>query len=173
LRTQQILAYESGVADTVDPLAGSYFVESLTDAVEAAARRVMGAVADAGGAVAAIEARVVQGMIEDAAYAHARRVESGEIVVVGVNRFVSDSAAVPETPGMDPELEARQAERLASWRAARDGTALDTALAEVAAAAGSTANVLYPMKQALALGATVGEVSGVLEGVFGRYRPGE
>ncbi len=172
LRTQQILAFESGVADTVDPLAGSYFVEALTDAVEEKATELLEEIEARGGAVAAIEAGWMQRQIEEAAYAEARRQDSGESVVVGVNRFVADEE--PEVPVLvvDPALEEDQKERLAELRATRDGAAVQRALDDVGAAAASDTNLLPPMRRALELGATVGEVSDALRRVFGEYRPG-
>ncbi len=172
LRTQQILAYESGVADTVDPLAGSYFVEALTDAVEEKATELLDEVESRGGAVAAIEAGWMQRQIEEAAYAEARRQESGESVVVGVNRFVAEEE--PEVPVLvvDPALEEDQKQRLAALRRGRDGAAVARALDEVTEAAVAGVNVLPPMRRALELRATVGEVSDALRRVFGEYRPG-
>jgi methylmalonyl-CoA mutase N-terminal domain/subunit len=172
LRTQQIIAYESGVADTVDPLGGSYFIESLTDSVEDAARRVMHEIEAVGGAVAAIEAGVVQRMIEDSAYREARRVEAGESVVVGVNRFVEDAGSDIPTMAVDRSVEAAQTARLAALRSKRRTEAVDSALDDVRTAAASEANLLYPMKVALERDATLGEVSAALGDVFGRYRPG-
>jgi methylmalonyl-CoA mutase N-terminal domain/subunit len=172
LRTQQILGFESGVGDTVDPLAGSYYVESLTDEVEAAAERIIREIDDAGGAVAAIEAGLAQGLIEDAAYREAQRIESGESVVVGMNRFLSETADDVPVMTVDPQLERDQVARLHALRTARDGAAVDSALAEVRRVAADGGNLLYPMKRALELRATLGEVSGVLVDVFGRYRPG-
>jgi methylmalonyl-CoA mutase N-terminal domain/subunit len=172
LRTQQIIAHESGVADTVDPLAGSYFIESLTDAVEEAARRVMAEIDTAGGAVAAIESGVVQRMIEDSAYGVARGVESGEAVVVGVNRFVEEGGGEVPTTVVDRTVEEAQVERLADLRSRRDQQAVDAALDAVRAAAAGDANLLHPMKAALERDATLGEVSTALGDVFGRYRPG-
>ena len=171
LRTQQILAYEAGVADTVDPLAGSYFVEALTDAVEEAAGRVLQEIDSAGGAVAAVEQGVVQRMIEDSAYREARRQEDGESVVVGVNRFTDAGGEPIPTLVIDPEVEADQGRRVAAVRAGRDTPAVEAALEEVRRVAVDGGNLLYPMKAALARRATLGEVSGVLEGVFGRHRP--
>jgi methylmalonyl-CoA mutase N-terminal domain/subunit len=172
LRTQQIIAHESGVADTVDPLAGSYFIESLTDSVEEAARRVMAEIEAAGGAVAAIESGVVQRMIEDSAYREARRVESGEAIVVGVNRFVEEDVGEVPTTVVDHSVEEAQAERLAGMRSGRDQAAVDAGLDAVRAAAAGDENLLRPMKAALQRDATLGEVSSALEDVFGRYRPG-
>jgi methylmalonyl-CoA mutase N-terminal domain/subunit len=171
LRTQQIIGYESGVADTIDPLAGSYFVEWLTDRVEERIRAAMGEIAAAGGAVAAVEAGVVQRMIEDSAYSHARGVESGEVVVVGVNRFAENEGGAVTPLTLDPRLEAEQVARVVQWRTARETGAVVAALQRVGSAAAGTNNVLPAMKEALLAGATVGEVSGTLAEVFGRYRP--
>jgi methylmalonyl-CoA mutase, N-terminal domain len=171
LRTQQIIAHESGIADTVDPLAGSYFVEALTDAVEESARTVMRAVAAAGGAVSAVESGLVQRMIEDSAYREARRMESGESVVVGVNRYADDHGEVHAALEFDPDVEREQSSRLERLRSERNGPAVATALESVGIAAAGDGNLLYPMKVALEAGATVGEVSAALEHVFGRYHP--
>ncbi|MFP5375441.1 MAG: methylmalonyl-CoA mutase [Acidimicrobiia bacterium] len=172
LRTQQVIAHESGVADTVDPLGGSYFVEALTDEVEAAAQAYLDRIDAMGGAVAAIESRFLQDEVERAAYAAARAVESGDKVVVGVNRFTEGEAAPTEVVPADPELERRQAERVRAVRAGRDGPAVRAALEDLAAAARGTANVLDPMKEALRARATLGEVSDVLRAELGTYRPG-
>ncbi|MGH8874123.1 MAG: acyl-CoA mutase large subunit family protein [Acidimicrobiia bacterium] len=172
LRTQQILALESGITDTADPLAGSYFVEALTDALETKATELLDKVEGMGGAVAAIEAGFVQGEIEEAAYTEARRVESGDSVVVGVNRFVEQPDQPVAVLRMDPALEQQQRERLAQLRAARDQGEVERALAAVRAAAEEVDNLLYPMKEALRARATLGEVSDTLREVFGIYRPG-
>jgi methylmalonyl-CoA mutase N-terminal domain/subunit len=171
LRTQQILGYESGVADTVDPLGGSYFVESLTDALEASIRRIMDQIDEAGGAVAALESGIVQRMIEDSAYRQAQRVEAGTAVVVGVNRFDDGAGADVPVMTIDPALEREQAERLARHRAERDPAAVHRALDTVRSVAAGEANLLPPMKQALRVGATLGEISSALVTVFGRHRP--
>ena len=169
LRTQQILAYESGIADTVDPFGGSYFMEALTDDVEAAAQELFDRVEEAGGAVAAIEAGLMQSQIEEAAYTEARRQASGESVVVGVNRFASDGDGPIQVLRVDPALEVGQRQRLADWRGRRGP--LDAHLEAVAETARGSENLLPSMKMALAAGATVGEVSDALRGVFGLYRP--
>ena len=171
LRTQQILAFETGVPDTVDPLAGSYFVESLTDSLEAEAQRLIDEVDALGGAVAAIDAGFPQREIEDAAYREATRLEKGESVLVGVNRFVAPAEAPIPILAVDPELERGQVSRTQEVRSGRDADAVAAGLAEIRAAAVGGDNVLYPMKRALASMATVGEVSDVLRDVFGRYRP--
>ncbi|MFB6631449.1 methylmalonyl-CoA mutase [Streptomyces sp. NPDC056362] len=171
LRTQQVLAHETDVTATVDPFAGSYVVESLTDDVEAAALELMGRIEEMGGAVAAIERGYQKDEIERSAYRIARETDSGERVVVGVNRYAMDVEEPYEPLRVDPAIEARQAERLARLRAGRDGAAVDTALAALRAAAEGTDNVLYPMKEALRARATVGEVCDALRAVWGTYVP--
>jgi methylmalonyl-CoA mutase N-terminal domain/subunit len=171
LRTQQVIGFESGVADTVDPLAGSYYVESLTDAVERGALEYLERIDRLGGAVAAIEARFMQDEIEQAAYADAKAVEDGEKVVVGVNRFVEERREPAEVFPIDIELQRSQVERTKRVRAERDQAAVDAALQRVGAAARGTENLLVPMKAALSAMATLGEVSDVLRAEFGAYEP--
>jgi methylmalonyl-CoA mutase, N-terminal domain len=171
LRTQQVIGYETGVAESVDPLGGSYFVESLTDELERAAAEIMGEVDALGGAVAAIEAGYYQDEIHEAAYRIQRGVESGERVVVGVNRFVDETARPVELQRIADEEVARQVGRLAELRATRDESAVRAAVAEVEATAGGTGNLLPPMREALRLRATLGEVSDALRRAFGEYRP--
>jgi methylmalonyl-CoA mutase N-terminal domain/subunit len=171
LRTQQIIAYESGVAATADPLAGSYVVEALTDALEAAASELIERIDDLGGAVAAIEVGWVQGEIADAAYAYQQRVESGEQVVVGVNRFADQAATQVPVFYPDEAVAREQAAGLARLRAERDNAAVGAALDGLRRAAQGTENVLEPMREALKRLATVGEVCGVLREVWGEYRP--
>ncbi len=172
LRTQQIVGYESGVVDTVDPLAGSYFVESLTDEVERGAWAYLDRIDDMGGAVAAIEAGFMQGEIEQAAYAYAKAIDDQEKVVVGVNRFTDAEVESPDVFPIDPALQRSQVERTGTVRAQRDQQAVDAALADVRAAARGTANLLVPMREALRRMATLGEVSDVLREEFGVYQPG-
>jgi methylmalonyl-CoA mutase N-terminal domain/subunit len=171
LRTQQVLAYETDVTKTVDPFAGSYVVESMTDDLEAAVRELMQAVEDRGGAVRAIEEGFQKSEIERSAYRVAQQVDSGERVVVGVNRFVTPDDEAYQPLRVDPAIEAEQAERLAKLRAERDQPAVDRALAALQDAAKGTDNVLPPLKQALALRATVGEVCHALRAVWGTYVP--
>ena len=171
LRTQQVIGYESGIADTADPLAGSYFVESLTNDVEARARQYLDEIDRRGGAVAAIEAGYMQAEIEAAAYEFARAVDRGEKVVVGVNRFVSDDASAADVFPIDPRQQREQIERVVRLKSSRDADAVRRALEDVETAARGTANILYPMKVALAHRATLGEVSDVLRGVFGEFHP--
>lgn len=171
LRTQQVLAYETDVTATVDPFAGSYVVEAMTDEVEAAALDLMRQVEDRGGAVDAIEQGFQKGEIERSAYRIAQEQESGERVVVGVNRFQSAAEEPYEPMRVDPAIEAQQAERLARLRAERDQEAVDAALAALRKAAEGTDNVLYPMRDALRERATVGEVCNTLREIWGAYVP--
>ena len=170
LRTQQILGYESGVASVVDPLAGSYFVESLTDRLESEALDLINRIDELGGAVAAIEGGFQQREIEDAAYEYARSVEADSTVIVGVNRFEAPDSEPNDLLRVDPKIEGDQVERLRKLRAARDQDAVDAALSALREAAAGDTNLLYPIRDALRLEATVGEVSAALVGVFGRYR---
>ncbi len=171
LRTQQVLAYETDVTKTVDPFAGSYAVESLTDDIEAASRRLMQQVADRGGAVAAIEQGFQKTEIERAAYSVARQIDAGERVVVGVNRFHLDEEEPYEPLRLDAAIEVKQARKLAALRAGRDQAVVEAALDDIRAAARGTGNVLYPLKEALKFRATVGEVCNALRDVWGVYRP--
>ncbi|MFN8155931.1 MAG: methylmalonyl-CoA mutase family protein [Candidatus Nanopelagicales bacterium] len=171
LRTQQVLAYETDVTATVDPFAGSYVVESLTDELEAAALDLMRQVEDRGGAVAAIEQGFQKSEIERSAYAVAQQIDGGERVVVGVNRFTVDEEEHYEPLRVDPAIEAEQCARLEKLRASRDQAAVDAALDALRAAARGEDNVLYPMREALRAHATVGEVSDALREVWGTYTP--
>ncbi|MET9695804.1 methylmalonyl-CoA mutase family protein [Streptomyces sp. NPDC006529] len=171
LRTQQVLAHETDVAHTVDPFAGSYAVERMTDELEEAAVALLGRIEEMGGAVAAIERGFQKGEIERNAYRIACETDSGERVVVGLNRYALDEEEPYEPLRVDPALEAAQCARLARLRAERDGAAVDAALAALGEAAAGPANVLYPMKEALRARATVGEVCDALREVWGRYVP--
>ncbi|MEU6605178.1 methylmalonyl-CoA mutase family protein, partial [Streptomyces shenzhenensis] len=173
LRTQQVLAHETDVTATVDPLAGSYAIERLTDGLEAATLDLMRKVEDLGGAAAAIEHGFQKAEIERNAYRIAQETDTGDRVVVGVNRFRLDEEEPYEPLRVDPAIEARQAERLAALRAGRDRGAVDSALAALRKAAEGEDNVLYPMKEALRARATVGEVCGALREVWGTYVPSD
>jgi methylmalonyl-CoA mutase N-terminal domain/subunit len=173
LRTQQVLAFETDVTKTVDPFAGSYVVESLTDALEAEIVTLIQAVDDRGGAVAAIEQGFQKDEIERSAYQVAQEIDDGERVVVGVNRFTTDEKEPYEPLRVDPAIEAEQREALVRLRARRDGAAVEKALAELRTAAEGTDNVLPPMRAALAAEATVGEVSNALRDVWGVYTPSD
>ncbi len=171
LRTQQIVGYETGVTETVDPLAGSYFLESITLDLERLARAYLELVEAMGGAVAAIEAGFYQDEIHEAAFRIQQGIESGERIVVGVNRYVDpEEQPVPLQRIGESEV-ATQVRRLEALRADRDGEAVGAALAAVAETARGTANLLPSMKEALAARATLGEVSDALRDVFGEYRP--
>jgi methylmalonyl-CoA mutase, N-terminal domain len=172
LRTQQVIGYETGVADTADPLAGSYFLETLTDEIEARAHEYMEKIEGMGGAVAAIEAGWIQEEIHEAAFKIQQGVETGDRVVVGVNRFQEQEEEPVELLRLDQEAVRRQVERLRALRRERDQGAVDRALKEVDEAARGTDNLLYPMRDALKARATLGEVSDALRRVFGEYRPG-
>ncbi|MEV7183149.1 methylmalonyl-CoA mutase family protein [Kitasatospora sp. NPDC093102] len=173
LRTQQVLAYETDVTATVDPFAGSYAVESLTDEVEAAAQALMDRIEEQGGAVAAIERGYQKGEIERTAYRFQQETDSGERTVVGVNRFRSDAEEPYRPLRVDPAIEQRQARRLARLRAERSAGAVTRSLDALRRTAEGAGNVLYPMKEALAARATVGEVCDALRGVWGTYAPVE
>lgn len=173
LRTQQVLAYESDVTATVDPFAGSYVVESLTDDLEEAARDLMRRIEDMGGAVAAIEAGFQKQEIERSAYEVAKQIDSGERTVVGVNRFTVPEEEPYEPLRVDPRIEAEQVARLQALRAERDSGAVTKALDALREAASGSTNVLPPMKDALAARATAGEVADALREVWGVYQPSD
>ena len=171
LRTQQVIAYESDVTKTVDPFAGSYVVESLTDEIEQAVDLLMAEIEQRGGAVAAIEQGFQKLEIEKSAYQWTREIDAGDRVIVGVNRFAID-VEEPYTPlRVDPAIEQEQKTRLAVVRAERDQAEVDAALAEIRSAAAGSDNLLYPMKRALRARASVGEVSDALRDVWGVYAP--
>ncbi|MFC7527947.1 methylmalonyl-CoA mutase [Actinoplanes sp. GCM10030250] len=173
LRTQQVLAYESGLTGTVDPFAGSYAVEALTDEVEKEATALIDRVFEYGSAVDAIEQGFQKSEIEQSAYRIATEIDAGERVVVGVNRFAAESEEKYEPLRVDPAIEAAQVGRLAELRAGRDDPAVQSALADLAKGAAGSVNVLPLMKEALRLRATVGEVCHTLRGVWGVHRPVE
>jgi len=171
LRTQQVIAYESDLTATVDPWAGSYVVEALTDELEAEADALIRRVEGAGGAVAAIEQGFQKGEIERSAYDVAMSVDDGSRTVVGVNRFTVEEEERYEPLRVDPSIEADQRERLAALRALRDSAEVERHLDAVRRAAAGSDNVLYPLKEALRAEATVGEVCNALRDVWGTYVP--
>jgi methylmalonyl-CoA mutase N-terminal domain/subunit len=173
LRTQQVIAHETDVTRTVDPFAGSYVVESMTDDLEAATLDLIQAVEDRGGAVSAIEQGFQKNEIERSAYRTALEIDHDERVVVGVNRFRIDEDEPYEPLRVDPQIEVDQCERLAALRADRDTASVEQALDAVRAAAGGDDNVLYPMREALRARATGGEVAHALRDVWGVYVPRE
>jgi methylmalonyl-CoA mutase N-terminal domain/subunit len=173
LRTQQVIAHESDLTATVDPFAGSYAVESLTDELEAKIGEYLATIEDLGGAVAAIEAGYQKREIEHAAYDVAQGIESGDRVIVGVNRYVRPDDEVYEPLPVDPAIEEQQGRRLADLRAQRDQDEVDRLLDLLRDAARGTDNVLYPMHDALRARATVGEVCNALREVWGVYQPAD
>jgi methylmalonyl-CoA mutase, N-terminal domain len=173
LRTQQVLAYETDLTATVDPFAGSYAVEAMTDAIEEQTVALIRQVAEFGGAVDAIEAGFQKREIESSAYRVAQEIDSGERVVVGVNRYVLDEEEPYQPLRVDPTIEAAQAARLAELRKTRDSKAVAEKLSRLREAAEGNANVLYPLREALRQRATVGEVCHALRDVWGRYQPVE
>jgi methylmalonyl-CoA mutase N-terminal domain/subunit len=171
LRTQQVIAYETDVTATVDPFAGSYLVESMTDELEEAAGELIRRVEDMGGAVSAIEQGFQKNEIERSAYRIAQQIETGERTVIGVNRFTLEAEDRYEPLRVDPAIEAEQRQRLATLRAERDDQQVGQLLDALRRAAEGTDNVLYPMREALAARATLGEVSDALRETWGRYEP--
>jgi methylmalonyl-CoA mutase N-terminal domain/subunit len=171
LRTQQIIGFESGVTDTPDPLAGSYFVESLTNEVERLAYEYIARIDEMGGAVQAIEAGFQMDEIEDAAYSYTKSIDDKSRVLVGVNKFTVDNEPASKITPANPMLEKEQVARLTQYKSGRDMAVVAACLNDLRAAAKSTDNVLIPMKAALRANATLGEVSDALRDVFGVYRP--
>ncbi len=173
LRTQQVIAFESGVAATTDPLGGSWAVEALTDELEAEAEAWITQVDRLGGAAAAVESGFVQARIQEAAYAYQQDRDAGREVVVGVNRFAREGAGTPVEPfAIDPAEEAAQVEAVRRARASRDGVAAEAAVVEVRRVAAAGGNLMPPILEAVERRATVGEISDGLRAVFGEHRDG-
>ncbi len=170
LRTQQVLAYESGAADTVDPFAGSYFVESLTDEIEERAWELMEEVERQGGSVKALD--FMQKEIEESAASYHERYRSGQDIVVGVNKFVTDVVDDVDILRVDPQAEVDQLARLKAFKERRDQAGVDAKLAELRSAAEGSVNLLHPIRAALAADASIGEVCNAMRDVFGEYRGG-
>jgi len=169
LRTQQILAHEAGGTDTADPLGGAFFIEELTNELEQRALELIERIDDLGGAVAAIEQGFVQQEIEQAAYAYNQAVESGEQVIVGVNKYAEEEQEGIELHRLDPESEQRQLERTARVRAERNAEEAAAAVERVREAARGAENLLPPMRDALRARCTIGEICNVLRDEFGMY----
>jgi methylmalonyl-CoA mutase, N-terminal domain len=169
LRTQQLLAHEAGGTDTADPLGGSYFIESLTDELEARAWELIERVDELGGAVAAIEQGFVQEEIEQSAFRWQQEVEGGERVIVGVNRFTEGEEERIELHRLDPAAERRQLERTARVRSERNADEAGAAIAAVVDTARGDGNLLVPMREALRARCTVGEICNALRDEFGTY----
>ena len=170
LRTQQVLAHESGAADTADPFAGSYFIESLTDEIEARAWELIDKVEQLGGSVEALE--FIQREIEESAASYHERYRSGQDIIVGVNKYVTDQVDDVEILKIDPETERRQVERLTAFKEARDSDAVAARLQALREVAGGHGNLLDPIKAALRDRASIGEVCGAMRDVFGEYQGG-
>jgi methylmalonyl-CoA mutase N-terminal domain/subunit len=171
LRTQQVIAYESEVGDTVDPLGGSYYVESLTNELERRARDYLDRIDDMGGAIAAIERGFMQREIHNAAFAYQREIETKERIVVGVNSFVGDYQPPGEILRVNPAIEEKQRTRVATIRRERDQRAAQDSLAKVEQAARDGSNLMPPIIDAVCAYATLGEISDAMRRVFGEYRP--
>ena len=170
LRTQQVIAYESGAADTVDPFAGSYYIESLTDEIESRSWDLIDKVEQLGGSVEALE--FIQREIEESASSYHERYRSGQDIIVGVNRFVTDQVDDVEILKVDPEAEQRQLERLKRFKENRDAATVESRLTDLREVAGGDGNLLYPIKDALRDRASIGEVCGAMRDVFGEYQGG-
>jgi methylmalonyl-CoA mutase N-terminal domain/subunit len=169
LRTQQVVAHESGAADTVDPFAGSYFVEALTAEVEERARELIAKVDELGGSVQAIA--FIKGEIEESAWGYQERYRTGQDVVVGVNRYVTEELEVPEILKVDQASEDEQVKRLQGFKADRDRELVDRRLEELREASRGSENLLPRIRAALEDRASIGEVCGAMKDVFGEYRP--
>src|ERR1035437_922724 len=169
LRTQQVIGYESGAADTVDPFAGSYFVEALTDEIEARAGELIAKVDELGGSVQAID--FIKNEIEESAFGYHERYRTEQDIVVGVNKFVQDSPEVPDILRVDPESERDQVQRLNAFKADRDTELVERRLEEVRASARGTDNLLPVLRQALKGRCSMGEVCSAMRDVFGDYKP--
>ena len=171
LRTQQIIAYESGVADTIDPLAGSYYIEALTDEIERAAADYIRRIDEIGGAPAAIERGFIQAEIEESAYRYQMEIESGDRTIVGLNDFQIEEARPSGLLKVDPAVGDLQCRKLAQLRAERDNAAVEASLAALMQAAQGSDNLMPFILGAVRAYATLGEMCGVLRGVFGEYKP--
>ncbi len=172
LRTQQIIASETGVANTVDPFGGAYAIETMTDAIERGAAELIARIDRVGGTLTAIETGFIQREIQESAYQAQRKVDSGEAIVVGVNRFndtADRGAGIADLLTIDPDVEARQIERVRQVRAARDAAACAAAIGAVTAAARDGSNLVPPIVAAVEARATVGEIADAMRGVFGEF----
>ena len=170
LRTQQVIAAETGVTNTVDPVAGSYAIEALTTRIEQGARELLERIEAAGGTLVAIEQGLVQRAIQESAYRAQQQIDAGETIVVGVNTFATEQASPIEVLRIDPEVESRQIERVRAVRGSRDTAAWRAALDAITAAARGTDNLLPPIIRAVEAKATVGEIADAMRTVFGEHR---
>jgi len=170
LRTQQIIAAESGVANTVDPIAGSYAIEKLTNDIEEAARAALDRIEQAGGTLAAIEGGMIQREIQESAYRAQIAIDRAEAIVVGVNRYEDQSSRTVPLFQLDTEVERHQIERVRALRASRDAASWQRTIAEVARAAREGANLVPPIVSAVEAKATVGEIADALRSIFGEFQ---
>ena len=170
LRTQQIIAHESGVTNTPDPLGGSCYIEQLTDSIEKGAKEYLDRIDNMGGTLKAIESGYIQSEIQNAAYEYQRAIERGEVVVVGVNRFHTDEKTHIPIFRLDPALERLQIDRLRRVRSTRDNTHVERTLSALESAARATDNLMPLILDAAEANATVGEISDTMRKVFGEYR---
>lgn len=170
LRTQQILAHESGIADTIDPLGGAYAVESLTDEIESRAKEYLEKIDAIGGALAAVESGYMQREIQESAYRTQKQIESGETIVVGVNAFQADEPTPPERLKVDPSIEQSQRARLKEFRAKRDKDQVEFEMQRIASAARGEENLMPLFIEAVEAGATLGEICNCLREIWGEYR---
>ena len=168
LRTQQVLAHESGVIDTVDPFAGSYFVEALTDEVEARAQELIDQIEELGGSVEALD--FIRSEVEESAWAYSERIRTNQDVIVGVNEYVTEGVETEDILRVDPESEREQVERLKRFKDDRDGDAVHLRLEELREVARGDGNLLHPIRAALSDHATLGEVCGVMREEYGEYQ---
>ena len=168
LRTQQVLAHESGAIDTVDPFAGSYFVEALTDEIEERAQELIDKVEELGGSVEALD--FIRAEVEESAWAYSERIRTQQDIVVGVNEYVTEGVETEEILKVDPRSEQDQVERLKQFKEDRDGEAVRARLEDLREVAVGEGNLLHPIRAALAERATLGEVSGVMRDEYGEYQ---
>jgi methylmalonyl-CoA mutase N-terminal domain/subunit len=170
LRTQQVIAYESGIADSIDPLAGSFYVESMTDQIEAAAMEYITKIDEMGGAVEAISRGYQQKEIQDSAYAYQKAIEKGELIIVGVNKFTIQEPAPTGLLKVKEEVEISQKKSLAEVKSKRDNAAVQAVLAKLETAAKGTDNLMPYILEAVKTYATMGEIANVFRDVFGKHR---
>jgi len=171
LRTQQLIAYESGVADTADPLGGSYYVEALTDEIEKRASDYIAKIDQMGGSVAAIERGYIQKEIQESAYRYQKEIEAGDRVIVGVNRFQTKELPPTGLLRVDPKVREAQMKRLAELRASQDAKRVGTSLSSLKQTAQGEGNLMVPILDCVRANCTLGEICDVLRGVFGEYEP--
>jgi methylmalonyl-CoA mutase N-terminal domain/subunit len=171
LRTQQIIAHESGITETVDPLGGSYYIENLTSEIERRASEYIAKIDQMGGAVKAIEKGYIQQEIQESSYRHQKEIESGKRVLVGVNKFQVQEPPLKGLLKVDPKVREVQMKRLAQLRTSRDQKRVESTLKELKKAAQGEENLMVPILEGVRAYCTLGEICDVLRGVFGEYEP--